>query len=233
MSQRTEKIAQQLLEKQTGSGDLTTFLNDIEEYLKAIKNEVKNTISHKGLANKEIPEFLRDVFPEIEKFDQLLDLLKIFGLNIRHDAYVFFDQEKSGFLMTQQPLLSPLDSIQRSYFCLLSQTNEKGDQILTFSGINGERILTADYVYSKQQKAYERQRLNIGIDSHEEKQFSPTNPSIKIKPRYLISHKIITKTMLKKASLHDLYIDFSNQPVSTNLKSLQIFQNIPLRIATT
>jgi len=243
MSKRTKEIASRLLEQKTPANDVEKFLHDIEDHLQALKFQANNSIEHRSLINKEIPDFLRDVFPEMKDFDAFLLLLEFFGLNRgRHkndfftDAYVFFDREKSGFLMVQQPFFRPLDSIQRSYFCLLCQRDENGDQILSLAGVNGKRILTARYEFSLNDQAYVQKSLDIGVDEEEIKGFDPVNLAKTLSLRHFEKEKeslLITETMLRKVPFHNwLLSPGSNLKILERIPALQQFAKIPRRIPT-
>jgi len=243
MSQKTKEFAQQLLGIRTPSGDLSKFLQDIEDKLQAIKGEAENDIINKGFYNREIPEFLIDHFPEIQDINGFLNLLQVFGLNrgyhnkdLFSGAYVFSDEKKSGFLMFQQPLVNPQDSIQRSHFCLLYQRDENGNPILNLAGVNGKRILAASYEFSPDDKVYIQKSLDIGVDEEEIKGFNPVSLATILSLRHFEKEKespLITKTMLKKAPFHNwLLSPGSNLKNLEKISALQQFAKIPQRILT-
>ena len=219
--------------------DIPGFIRDIDIHIKAIKYQGGNSIDHCGFSNQEIPEFITDVFPEIVDINGFLSVLEIFGLDRNPlkikkdfftDLFVLFDKKKSGFIMVQESF--GLNSFQKSNFCLMYQRGKDENPVINIAGVNNGRILTTEYVYSKEKNEYSRKKLSIGIDSEEERQFIPPSNLIKIKPRYLVSHAIITDRMLKKAPFHESYIDFRDQPVFTNLEQLNKLSNIPQNIAT-
>ncbi len=231
MSRRTQEFAQRLLEIQTASGDPAKFLQDIEDKLQAIKGEAGNDIINKGFYNREILEFLRDAFPEIQDINGFLNLLEVFGLNRFTDAYAFIDKEKSGFLLIQQPPINPQDSIQRSYFCLLYQRDEKGNPILSLAGVNGKRILTARYEFPPGDNLYVQKSLDIGVDEEEIKGFNPVNLAKTLSLRHFEKEKeslLITKTMLRKAPCHNwLLSPGDNLEILERIPALQQFAKIP------
>ena len=243
MSRKTKEFAQRLLEIQTASGDPAKFLQDIEDKLQAIKGEAGNDIINKGFYNREIPEFLRDAFPEIQDINGFLNLLEVFGLNrgyhnkdLFSGAYVFSDEKKSGFLMFQQPLVNPQDSIQRSHFCLLYQRDEKGNPILSLAGVNGKRILAASYEFSPDDKAYIQKSFDIGVDEEEIKGFNPVSLATILSLRHFEKEKespLITKTMLRKALFHNwLLSPGKNLKILDRMPVLQQFAEIPQVIST-
>ncbi|MCR4312919.1 MAG: hypothetical protein NUV58_01595 [Candidatus Roizmanbacteria bacterium] len=210
-----EKIASDLLKNRDPANDISIFLQDIETYLHALKFEANDSIGHYGLNNKEIPEFLRDVFPEIKDINGFLTILSIFGFNrglfnkdFFTDAYVFFDIKKSGFIIAQQPL-GQLNTLENSEFSLMYQRNKKGNPVLTLSGVNDGLLLGAKYEHSPSEKQYVLVNLDISVES--EKHLSSTQRGI------------FTKKMLKKANIK------KHMP---GLQSLQEFKKIPQQIPT-
>lgn len=213
--QEIEKIASDLLKNRDPANDISIFLQDIETYLHALKFEANDSIGHYDLNNKEIPEFLRDVFPEIKDINGFLAMLSIFGFNrdlfnkdFFPDAYVFFDKKKSGFIIVQQPR-GQLNTLEDSEFSLMYQRNEKGNPVLTLSGVNDGLLLGAKYEHSPSEKQYVL--VNLDINAESEKHLSSTQRGI------------FTKKMLKKANIK------KHMP---GLQSLQEFKKIPQQIPT-
>ena len=220
-----EKIASDLLKNRDPANDISIFLQDIETYLHALKFEANDSIGHYGLNNKEIPEFLRDVFPEIKDINGFLTILSIFGFNrglfnkdFFTDAYVFFDIKKSGFIIAQQPL-GQLNTLENSEFSLMYQRNKKGNPVLTLSGVNDGLLLGAKYEHSPSEKQYVLASLDIinvgGTEINHQ-----TDNAVKSETT---QRGIFTKKMLKKANIK------KHMP---GLQSLQEFKKIPQQIPT-
>ena len=110
--------------------------------------------------------------------------------------------------MVQQPL-GQLNTLENSEFSLMYQRNEKGNPVLTLSGVNDGLLLGTKYVHSPSEKQYVLANLDINVESA--KLLSSTQRGI------------FTKRMLKKANIK------KHVP---GLQSLQEFKKIPQQIPT-
>lgn len=217
-------------EKRKTALDLVRFLADIAAHLKATKFEAGNTIEHRGLYGREIPEFLKDVFPEITDQVNFLAVLKIFGLKQSRfsDAYVFFDREKTGFIMAQQPIgIHPVD---QSHFCLLYQIKGKNKTpVVNIAGVYQGRILTAIYRFQPESGQYIRRCLDIGVNQDEH-----PHKSMLVNDGYLGLHPWLTTAMRMKAPLRQNIVSIKGETApkifSPGVNS--IISKIPARLLT-
>jgi|GEM_PF-3411359 len=239
MSERTKIIAAEILRQPQKNADfnLDNFLGAVDTRLKNLRDPDVNSIEHRGLYNKEITQFLKNVFPEIENFEEFMALLGVFGFKggFFSDLHIFYDKNAPGFLIAQLSRSAPLDSVQRSSFCLLCEPKKDGGQVLTIAGVNDKRILMANYQSSPSENAYEQTGLSVGVSQEEIKNFSSQDLSqIHLSSvRTILKPPLITQAMIKKTPNYDWLLSLDgNQQILETTPSLQKFRQIPQRIAT-